>query len=123
MSEAGDYIVVLSINGEEACSVSYTYAGEEPTPDAECYIEGERFKTRNKNTTGQTMYAVWLNRNTDGSAYGNNVGTGTWVADSYLDLDAYIPQDEGTYTYNLGYGADVLCSVTYKVGGDNTEGN
>ena len=123
MSEAGDYIVVLSINGEEACSVSYTYAGEEPTPDAECYIEGGRFKTRNKNTTGQTMYAVWLNRNTDGSAYGNNVGSGTWEADSYLDLDAYIPQDEGTYTYNLGYSADVLCSVTYKVGGDNTEGN
>lgn len=115
MSEAGDYIVVLSINGEEACSVSYTYAGEEPTPDAECYIEGGRFKTRNKNTTGQTMYGVYLNRSTDGSQYGNTVSTQNWAVDGYVDMEAYLPPEPGTYTYSLGYAGNTFCSVTYEV--------
>ena len=113
MTEAGDYIVALSINGEEVCSVPYTFAEEEPAPDAECYIENGRFKTRNKNTSGASIQTS-LNRNQDGTPYGNTVSSGSWPDGGYLDLDAYVPMDPGTYTYNL-WGSGVLCSVTYEV--------
>ena len=115
VSEPGDYIVVLSINGEEKCSVNYTYTGEESTPDAECYIEGDRFKTRNKNTTGQTMYGVYLNLSTDGTSNGNTVSTQNWAADGYVDMNAYLPTAPGTYTYSLGYAGNTFCSITYEV--------
>ena len=120
ITEAGDYVIVLSINGEEACSVPYTYTEEEPAEEAQCYIEGDRFKTRNKNTTGSAIQ-VSLNRNQDGTPYGNTVKTGSWPSDGYLDIDAYVPVDPGTYTYNL-WGSTLLCSVTYEVK-DETEDN
>lgn len=122
ITEAGDYIIVLSINGEEACSVQYTYTEEEPAEEAQCYIEGGRFKTRNKNTTGNTLYGVALNRNTDGATYGDGVGSTSWPDGGYIDMDAYVPTTPGTYTYNLWYSGNVLCSVTYEVK-DETEEN
>ena len=122
IAEAGDYVIVLSINGEEACSVQYTYTEEEPAEEAQCYIEGGRFKTRNKNTTGSTMYGVALNRNTDGATYGDGVGSTSWPDGGYIDMDAYVPTTPGTYTYNLWYSGNVLCSVTYEVK-DETEEN
>lgn len=122
IAEAGDYIIVLSINGEEACSVQYTYTEEEPAEEAQCYIEGGRFKTRNKNTTGNTLYGVALNRNTDGATYGDGVGSTSWPDGGYIDMDAYVPTTPGTYTYNLWYSGNVLCSVTYEVK-DETEEN
>ena len=120
MTEAGEYIVALSINGEEVCSVPYTFAGEEPEPEADCYIENGRFKSRNKNTTGQTMYSVSLNYSTDGTPYGNTVSSGSWPADGYVDMDAYLPTAPGTYTYNL-WGSGLLCSVTYEVKDESEE--
>lgn len=122
ITEAGDYIIVLSINGEEACSVQYTYTEEEPAEEAQCYIEGGRFKTRNKNTSGNTLYGVALNRNTDGATYGDGVGSTSWPDGGYIDMDAYVPTTPGTYTYNLWYSGNVLCSVTYEVK-DETEEN
>ena len=115
IAEAGDYVIVLSINGDTACTVPYTATGEEPTPDVDCYIEGGRFKTRNKNTTGQTMYGVYLNRSTDGSQNGNTVSTQNWAVDGYVDMEAYLPPEPGTYTYSLGYAGNTFCSVTYEV--------
>ena len=120
ITEAGDYVIVLSINGEEACSVQYTYTEEEPAEEAQCYIEGGRFKTRNKNTSGSAIQAS-LNRNQDGTLYGNTVSSGSWPNNGYLDIDAYVPVDPGTYTYNL-WGSEHLCSVTYEVK-DETEEN
>lgn len=122
IAEAGDYVIVLSINGEEACSVQYTYTEEEPAEEAQCYIEDGRFKTRNKNTTGNTLYGVALNRNTDGATYGDGVGSTSWPDGGYIDMDAYVPTTPGTYTYNLWYSGNVLCSVTYEVK-DETEEN
>ena len=122
IAEAGDYVIVLSINGEEACSVQYTYTEEEPAEEAQCYIEGGRFKTRNKNTTGNTLYGVALNRNTNGATYGDGVGSTSWPDGGYIDMDAYVPTTPGTYTYNLWYSGNVLCSVTYEVK-DETEEN
>lgn len=122
IAEAGSYVMVLSINGEEACSVPYTYTEEEPAEEAQCYIEGGRFKTRNKNTTGNTLYGVALNRNTDGATYGDGVGSTSWPDGGYIDMDAYVPTTPGTYTYNLWYSGNVLCSVTYEVK-DETEEN
>ena len=119
MSEAGDYVVALSINGEEVCSVLYSYAGDEPADEAQCYIEGGRFKTKNKNT-GETIYSVSLNYSTDGSPYGNTVSSGSWPKDGYVDMDAYLPTAPGTYTYNL-WGSGLLCSVTYEVKDETTD--
>lgn len=122
---SGQYILVLSINGKEACSVNYEYTAPVQIK-ADCYIENGRFKTKNKNTFGKTLYGVKLNYNQDGGIYGNGViidaGTDTWAMDSYLDMNAYLPTTPGTYTYNL-WDTEHLCSVTYEVTGENTEGN
>jgi hypothetical protein len=68
------------------------------------------------------MYGVALNRNANGATYGDGVGSTTWAADGYIDIDAYVPSTPGTYTYNLWYSGKVLCSVTYEVK-DETEEN
>jgi hypothetical protein len=115
---SGQYVLVLSINGKEACSVNYEYTAPAEIK-ADCYIENGRFKTKNKNT-GETIYSVSLNRNDNGTPYGNTVSTGSWSADGFVDLDAYVPTTPGTYTYNL-WGSELLCSVTYEVKDESEE--
>jgi hypothetical protein len=61
-----------------------------------------------------------LNHNDNGTPYGNTVSTGSWPADGFVDLDAYVPTTPGTYTYNL-WGSELLCSVTYEVKDESEE--
>lgn len=116
--DPGNYTLALSVNGSAVCSVPYTVESTEQSPEdgssVSCKIENGRFLV-SSNPSQYDRY-VSINRNTNGSTYGDYVAGDTWLAGSTLDLNAYLPSDPGTYTYNFWYSGKVLCSVTVEVG-------
>lgn len=110
----GSYKVALLMGGTPACIVDYEIVENKPETEISCRIENGRFVSDAVNT-GETKRII-LNRNkdTNNASWGNDIATGEWPKGGKIDLEVYLPDDPGRYTFNL-WTSKRVCYVTVEV--------